>query len=165
MSGILYSQGISQGISNQSKNNDCGCKSKNLNVPSPKTKAAMCQTCPHAERGTNGGAIGCTIDNKKIVDIVQSTTANCPVNRFAAGTNATQYFGLTFNGAPEPVRWLVTHAKGRNVDLDGCGCITALKGSTFGAYLEPWLEGISTLRHRYGYFLEEYNEFRRSLVG
>ena len=154
MSVILYSQ-----PTKSSQPAGCGCKaSKNPSVPSGSTKAAMCQTCPHAARGKNGGAISCNLDKKNIVDIVQSVTISCPIGRFAAGANSTSWAGLTWSGVPEPLRWLVTHAKRRNVVLDGCGCIEAVKGSTFGSCLEPWFEGVSQLRNHYGNFLAEFSD-------
>lgn len=145
MSVILYSQ--------QPKKSDCGCKSNKVASTPPKTIAGMCQTCPKSDKGLNGGAVSCTINGKSFSDIV--TASICPVGRFEQGTNATHWMGLTWSGVPEPLRWLLTHAKGRNVDLDGCGCITALKGSTLGSCLEPWLEGITQLRGVYGNLLEE----------
>ena len=152
MSVILYSQ-----PTKSSQPAGCGCKaSKNPTLPSGPTKAAMCQTCPHAARGANGGATSCTLDKKNIVDIVQSVTISCPINRFTAGTNATQYLGLEWNGVPEPLRWSLVFSLGRLPrNLDGCGCLNAVKGSTFGPYLEPWLEGITQLREGVAGFLSE----------
>lgn len=149
MSVILYAS--------QTNKKDCGCSVvTKKRLPDTKTVAAMCQTCPNADRGINGGAVGCKVSHKSIMEIVDNPS--CPINRFSAGTNATQYVGLTWNGVPEPLRFVLTHAKGRNVELDGCGCITALKGSTFGQYLEPWLEGISQLRRHYGNLLSELRQ-------
>lgn len=152
MSVILYAS--------QTNKKDCGCSVvTKKHLPDTKTVAAMCQTCPNADRGINGGAVGCKINHKSIMEIVAKPS--CPINRFSDGTNATQYVGLTWNGVPEPLRWRITHAKGRNVDLDGCGCVEAIKGSTFGVYVAPFFEGISQLREHYGNFLEEFSQVVR----
>lgn len=169
MSVILYSQNINQPNQPEEKKG-CGCgvgkeppaHIKNMPmVPSAKTKAAMCQTCPFASRGANGGAIGCSLDNKPLANIIGNPHASCPEGRFAAGTNMTQWVGLTFAGVPEPLRWSLTWQKKRNVELDGCGCIMAVKGSSFGPYLEPFFEGISQLRQHFGNFLSEFSQVVR----
>lgn len=124
----------------------CGCTTP---PTSASTRAAMCQTCPHAvmERGS---ATQCTINGMPVVTIAMSTTP-CPVGRF------DRWMGVEWVGVPEPLRWVLAwQLKREPRGLTGCGCIKVVKESRLGPWVETWFEGISLLRKRFGEFLTEF---------
>lgn len=136
-----------------------GCKCSEL-TSSPATKAAMCQTCPHANR-TGVGVVGCTISGQHIETVVR-TGFSCPAGRFN-GTRV-RWAGVEWLGVPEPLRWLLTwQLKREPRNLDGCGCIKAVKESRIGPWVETWFEGITLLRKRFGEFLTEFQVAMRGV--
>ena len=134
----------------------CGCSQ-----PPPtdaSTKAAMCQTCPRSIKH-RGSAVECTVLGQPLSKIVYSTDG-CPLGRFDTA-NQIRWAGTQWIGVPEPLRWRLTWQLGRVPrNLDGCGCIKAIKGSRIGPWLESWFEGITLLRNRFGEFLTEFHAIR-----
>ena len=134
----------------------CGCKIKTLSASS---RAAMCQTCPHSHR-RNGSAVTCTISGKHVAEIAFDAAYQCPINRMNTDSS-TRWLGLVWIGVPEPLRWWLTWTLKRSPrGLEGCGCIKPLKESKAGPYLEPWLEGISSLRAKFAAALTDVYSIR-----
>lgn len=124
----------------------CGCQTKHVDFTA--TRAAMCQTCRAATRNARGSAVTCTIHGKSIISVADASNA-CPLNRHPNREGRIRWLGLEWLGAPEPIRWRLVWALGREPrGLVGCGCVAALKASSVGPILEPWLEGIGLLRRR-----------------
>ena len=120
----------------------------------------MCQTCPHAVK-EQGSAIQCTINGSAVTTIAM-TTGSCPAGRFD-GTKV-RWMGVEWLGVPEPLRWPLTwQLKRLPRNLDGCGCIKAVKESRLGPWVEPWFEGLTLLRNRFGEFLTEFQAIRRGV--
>ena len=138
----------------------CGCSTN----PAPThgqpmaAKAAMCQTCPHADRNARGDARGCGLLRLGIVDVTTSLTA-CPIGRHPDANGRIRWLGVEWLGVPEPIRWRLVWALGREpLGLAGCGCLARLKASRAGPWLEPWLEGIQTLRTRLAGFMADWRD-------
>ncbi len=135
----------------------CGCTTP---PTSASTRAAMCQTCPHAVK-ERGSAIQCTVNGSAVMTIAM-TTDPCPAGRFD-GTRV-RWAGVEWLGVPEPLRWLLTwQLKREPRNLDGCGCIKAVKESQIGPWVETWFEGITLLRKRFGEFLTEFQVAMRGV--
>lgn len=131
----------------------CGCKQPVSTGAA--TIAAMCQTCPAAVRDKYGSAVECTYAKLQILTIA-TTGVPCPIGRFDSH-GAIRWWGVEWIGVPEPLRWVLTWKLKRSPrNLDGCGCIKAVKESWVGKYLEPWLEGIALLRARFASALSEF---------
>ena len=123
----------------------CKCSVKYLSASS---RAAMCQTCPKAKHNAKGSAVTCTIGGKSVAEIAFDAAYECPTGRMH--TTTTRWLGVEWIGVPEPLRWVLTWQLGRLPrGLEGCGCVKVVKESWAGKYLEPWLEGISSLRARF----------------
>ena len=70
-----------------------------------------------------------------------------------------RWAGADWLGVPEPIRWRLVWALGREPrGLVGCGCLAAVKASWAGPWLEPWLEGIQTLRTRLAGFMGDWRD-------
>lgn len=137
----------------------CKCSVKYLSASS---RAAMCQTCPSAKHNAKGSAVTCTISGKSVAEIAFDTAYQCPINRMNIDSS-TRWLGVDWIGVPEPLRWVLTWQLGRSPrGLEGCGCVKAVKESWAGKYLEPWLEGISSLRARFAAALEESHGIRHT---
>lgn len=118
----------------------------------------MCQTCPFAERLPSGSAITCTISGRSILAAVNVEDA-CPVGRHPDRDGRVRWLGAEWHGVPEPIRWRLVWMLGREPrGLVGCGCVAALKASTVGPILEPWLEGVGLLRRRMADALSDWAE-------
>jgi len=108
----------------------------------------MCQTCPKAIRSARGSAIACTLNGKAVESIV-TMGHPCPLGRHPDADGRVRWLGLEWLGVPEPLRWRLVWALGREPrGLVGCGCVAAIKGSAVGPILEPWMEGVGLLRRR-----------------
>lgn len=108
----------------------------------------MCQTCRHAKRSATGSAVACTINGREVIALAHEPES-CPTARHPDGEGRVRWFGLEWHGVPEPLRWRLVWALGREPrGLVGCGCVTSLKASAVGPILEPWMEGIGLLRRR-----------------
>ena len=157
----------------------CGCQSKSFrSLPitsqlptearpqlsnAPTSRAAMCQTCPNAQRNKLGGATRCKIDGKSIVYLTTRENV-CPIGRHPDAAGRVRWLGVEWLGVPEPLRWLLTwQLKREPRNLDGCGCIKAVKESRIGPWVEPWFEGIALLRKRFGEFLTEFQVAMRGV--
>ena len=135
----------------------CGCSNSRAADLRP-TRAAMCQACPHAERLPSGSAITCTISGRSILAAVNVEDA-CPVGRHPDRDGRIRWAGVDWLGVPEPLRWRLTWALGREPrGLTGCGCLAALKASKAGPWLEPWLEGVQALRTRLAGFMADWRD-------
>lgn len=136
----------------------CGCAPPPTSSAS--TRAAMCQTCPHAVK-VNGSAVQCTVSGMAVVTIAM-TTVPCPVHRFDDAK--VRWAGVEWLGVPEPLRWLLTwQLKREPRNLDGCGCIKAVKESRIGPWVEAGFEGVTLLRKRFGEFLTEFQVAMRGV--
>jgi hypothetical protein len=141
----------------------CGCGTASNTPPSQPsiylaTRAALCQTCTHAARDNRHGATGCRISGRSIVALSVSADA-CPVGRHPDGSGIVRWMGMRWIGVPEPLRWRLVWALGREPrGLVGCGCLARLKASRAGPWLEPWLEGIQTLRTRLAGFMADWRD-------
>lgn len=119
-------------------------------------KAAMCQTCPRSIKSAAGSAITCTVLGRPIVEVV-TIGMPCPTGRHPDADGVVRWAGVRWFGVPEPLRWAIVWALGREPrGLSGCGCIAAVKESRLGPIIEPWAEGISTLRRRFADALSEW---------
>lgn len=133
----------------------CGC-SKPLSFDSG-NRAAMCQTCPQSIKHHNS-AVECSVLGQPLSKIMHSANA-CPLGRHPDANGVVVWRGMRWLGVPEPLRWRLTwDLKREPRNLDGCGCIKALKESRIGPWLEPFLEGIPLLRKRFGKFLTELHD-------
>ena len=122
------------------------------------SRAAMCQTCRHAKRAATGSAVACTINGREVIALAHEP-ASCPTARHPDGEGRVRWLGLEWLGVPEPLRWRLVLALGREPrGLVGCGCVAAIKASAVGPILEPWLEGIGLLRRRMAEALADWSE-------
>jgi len=138
----------------------CGCRQRPLaeTASLPASRAAMCQTCRHAERNSDGGATACTLVQLTIAHVVQSPDV-CPIGRHPDAAGRVRWLGLEWLGVPEPIRWRLVWALGREPrGLTGCGCLAAVKASRAGPWLEPWLEGVQSLRTRLAGFMADWRD-------
>ena len=116
----------------------------------------MCQTCHRSIKSAAGSAITCTVLGRPIADLVRRSEP-CPEGRHPDADGIVRWAGVRWFGVPEPLRWAIVWALGREPrGLHGCGCIAAVKQSRVGPYLEPLAEGISTLRRRFAEALSEW---------
>jgi hypothetical protein len=137
----------------------CGC-STNAEPDLTATRAAMCQTCPMAQREASGSAVACLVLGKPVVHLVGGVEA-CPVGRHPDQVGVVRWAGARWLGVPEPLRWRLVWALGREPrGLVGCGCLASLKASWAGPWLEPWLEGLQTLRSRLAALLDDWRACR-----
>jgi hypothetical protein len=122
------------------------------------SRAAMCQTCRHAKRSATGSAVACTINGREVIALAHEPES-CPAARHPDGEGRVRWIGLEWLGVPEPLRWRLVWALGREPrGLVGCGCVAALKASAVGPILEPWLDGIGLLRRRLADALADWAE-------
>ena len=122
------------------------------------SRAAMCQTCRHAKRSEKGSAVACTINGREVIALAHEPES-CPAARHPDGDGRVRWLGLEWLGVPEPLRWRLVLALGREPrGLVGCGCVAALKASAVGPILEPWMEGIGLLRRRLADALADWAE-------
>ena len=122
------------------------------------SRAAMCQTCRHAKRAATGSAVACTINGREVIALAHEPES-CPAARHPDGEGRVRWIGLEWLGVPEPLRWRLVWALGREPrGLVGCGCVAALKASAVGPILEPWLDGIGLLRRRLADALADWAE-------
>lgn len=122
------------------------------------SRAAMCQTCRHAKRSATGSAVACTINGREVIALAHEPES-CPTARHPDGDGRVRWLGLEWLGVPEPLRWRLVWALGREPrGLVGCGCVAALKASAVGPILEPWLDGIGLLRRRLADALADWAE-------
>lgn len=119
-------------------------------------RAAMCQTCPRSIKSAAGSAITCTVLGRPVVEVV-TTGMPCPDGRHPDAAGVVRWAGLRWLGVPEPLRWRLVWALGREPrGLSGCGCVEAVKASRAGPWLEPWLEGVQALRTRLAGFMADW---------
>lgn len=122
------------------------------------SRAAMCQTCRHAKRAATGSAVACTINGREVIALAHEPES-CPAARHPDGEGRVRWIGLEWLGVPEPLRWRLVLALGREPrGLVGCGCVAALKASAVGPILEPWMEGVGLLRRRLADALADWAE-------
>lgn len=114
--------------------------------------AALCELCPHAKRNEKGNAVRCSLTNNTI-PYIGMTHLDCPIGRFNSQNNVSKEYSSEWYGVSEISRWRLLFRLKRNPSLMGCGCHVKLKNSKLGQYLEPFLEGVSILRTKIGYFL------------
>ena len=126
----------------------CRCRETVPQIDRVADRAAMCQTCRHARRASNGSAIACTITSRDIGSIVVDR-ASCPIARHPDDDGIVRWMGLRWMGVPEPLRWrLVWMLRREPRGLRGCGCVAAIKASRASAWIEPWIDGVVALRAR-----------------
>jgi hypothetical protein len=135
----------------------CGCKPSvspvRVDIAS---RAAMCQTCPRSIKAADGSAITCTALGRPIEEIVV-VGVECPDGRHPDAAGVVRWAGADWLGVPEPIRWRLVWDLGREPQgLIGCGCLAAVKASRAGPWLEPWLEGVQTLRTRLAGFMGDW---------
>jgi hypothetical protein len=124
------------------------------------SRAAMCQTCRHAKRAATGSAVACTINGREVIALAHEPDS-CPAARHPDGEGRVRWLGLDWLGVPEPLRWRLVWALGREPrGLVGCGCLASQKASWAGPWLEPWLEGLQTLRSRLAALMDDWRACR-----
>ena len=122
------------------------------------SRAAMCQACRHSKRAATGSAVACTINGRDVSALVYQADA-CPMGRHPDREGRIRWAGADWLGVPEPIRWRLVWDLGREPrGLVGCGCLAAVKASRAGPWLEPWLEGIQSLRTRLAGFMADWRD-------
>jgi hypothetical protein len=122
------------------------------------SRAAMCQTCRHAKRTATGSAVACKINGREVIALAHEPES-CPLGRHPDGEGRVRWLGAEWHGVPEPIRWRLVWALGREPrGLVGCGCLAAVKASWAGPWLEPWLEGVQALRTRLAGFMADWRD-------
>lgn len=120
-----------------------GCSScqkpgkENLSV----SLAAMCHTCPKAER-RGGEAVRCTINGQALYPLLVEGESFCPKGRHPDPAGLVRWAGFGWHGVPYPLRlwlWGVTaldYFRGRRIapprkpgEYQGCGCLAKAKAA------------------------------------
>jgi hypothetical protein len=113
-------------------------------------RAVVCDSCAKAQRDT-GRVVACSVLGRRIGDVLGDANAACPRGKwgqFDGHKPTIRWCGVSWIGAPEPLRWRVLLRLGRNPRLTSCGCIVVLARGRFRAYLEP-IFAISPLLRRW----------------
>lgn len=115
-----------------------------------------------AIRDGYGSAVECKHAGLQVLHIAVGGVP-CPLGRFDQA-GVVRWMGVEWVGVPEPLRWVLTwQLKRVPRNLEGCGCIKAIKQSKIGPWVETWFEGVTLLRNRFGGFLTEFQAIRRGV--
>ena len=102
--------------------------------------------------------MACKINGREVAALVYQADV-CPLGRHPDREGRIRWAGADWLGVPEPIRWRLVWALGREPrGLVGCGCLAAVKASRAGPWLEPWLEGVQTMRTRLAGFIADWRD-------